>query len=510
MTRLAVLGLSLEANTFSTVKATVARMTADRGIHRGSELVAEYGESTATFGGFLDPDVPAGVELIPLVGYQAGALGEFTAETFDQAVGDMVAELQANGPFDGVLLVLHGAAVAENHRDADAEVAAQVRGAIGPDVPIGVVLDMHANVDQRLVATVDVLRIYQTNPHVDARDRAIECRARVLEIIGGAARPVMVLEQLPLVVNIVRQDTSQEPLASILAHCRAMETRPGIVDVSVAEGFPYADVEQMGMAVLVTHESDAAVARGAAAEVADILWAARADLQGAGATPEEALGRVAGHHGGKPLLLLDVGDNIGGGSGGDSTTLLDAAAGLGVGGFAMSLCDPAAVAAIGDRQIGDRVRITVGGRTAEQDGTPHMLEAVITGRSDGRYEDPQPTHGGFRNYYAGPMTVLRTDSDVVVVLTTHLVGTTSPALFRSVGVEPGDFAAIVAKGVNSPKAGFGPVCSDQIMVDTPGVTRLSIERFAYRHRRTPMYPFETATTYIPGVPVQRPSGPTGR
>lgn len=502
MRRLAVLGVSLEANTFSSVKTTEELIRADGGFHAGAEMVAQYEDSTATLGGFLDPEVPDDVELVPLVGFASGARGEFTAGAFDSIVGQLLAALADGGPFDGVLLDLHGAAVAENHPDADAEVASRVRDAVGPDVPIGVVLDMHGNVGRRLVATVDVLRIYQTNPHVDGRERAVECRRLLLQIIDGRPRPVMVLERLPLVVNIVKQGTADQPLATILAHCREMEARPGIVDVSIAEGFPYADVDDMGMSVLVSHEAgDGAdrAARSAAAEVADLLWRARADLQAGGVTPEDALRRVAAHAGTKPLLVLDVGDNVGAGSNGDSTTILNEAVRLSVGNFAIALHDPETVASLSGVAIGERVHVTVAGRSPEQEGHPQSIDAVLTGRSDGHFQDPGPTHGGALNYYGGPMVALRTDNDIAVVLTSVAMGTTSPELFRVVGVEPTGVAAIVAKGVNSPKAGFGPICSEHVMVDTPGVTRLSVERFDYHHRRHPLYPYEPDTTYAPGL-----------
>jgi microcystin degradation protein MlrC len=90
---------------------------------------------------------------------------------------------------------------------------------------------------------------------------------------------------------------------------------------------------------------------------------------------------------------------------------------------------------------------------------------------------------------------LRTDSGLAVVVTSHPMGNTSAELLRMVGVEPADFAAVVGKGVNSPKAGYGAVCGEQLMVDTPGVTRLSVEAFDYARRRRPMYPFEPQTQY---------------
>jgi microcystin degradation protein MlrC len=496
---MAVLGLSLEANTFSTVASTIERMRSEGGVHRGAEIAEHYLGSTATLAGFLDPDLPDGVDLVPLVSYRAGALGEFTADTFDRATADMAAALRDQGPFDAGLLALHGAAVAENAEHADAEAAERMRAVVGPDVPIGVVLDMHANVDRRLVDAVDVLRIFQTNPHVDARDRALECRSVILSLLDGTPRPATAFEQLPLVVNIVKQDTGDEPMAGILARCRELESRPGMLDVSIAEGFPYADVEQMGMAVLASHRDDPAAARAAANEIAGLLWDARAELQGDAVTIDEALQRVSRHDGERPILLLDVGDNVGGGSCGDSTSILNAAVAAGTGGIAMTVWDPAAVAELASATVGDRVSVTVGGRSAEQEGKPQPLDATLTARSDGMFEDPGPTHGGFRRYNAGPTVALRTDSGLAVVVTSHPMGNTSAELLRMVGVEPADFAAVVGKGVNSPKAGYGAVCGEQLMVDTPGVTRLSVDQFDYARRRRPMYPFEPDTDYRPGA-----------
>jgi microcystin degradation protein MlrC len=152
--------------------------------------------------------------------------------------------------------------------------------------------------------------------------------------------------------------------------------------------------------------------------------------------------------------------------------------------------------------IGDRVRVAVGGRTVEQDGRPVPLDAVLVGRSDGRYEEPTMAHGGLRHFDAGAMVALRTDDDITVVLTSKLVQPITPYQLRAVGLDPASFRAIVAKGVNGPRAGYAQVCEGLVVVDTPGVTRLSVRGFRYQHRRRPMYPYELDTAYPP-----RPSTP---
>lgn len=503
MTRLAVLGLGHETNTFSTVPADLATYE-DGGIHRGPELVEHYATSQATFAGFLAPqDDEEPAELVPLLAAWTNPRGVITAEAFEAIVGEMVHLLAASGPFDGVLLGLHGAAVAEGYLDADAEIAARVRDVVGPDTPVGVVIDMHANVDPRLVANVDVLLAYQTNPHVDARERGLECRRRVLEIIRTGQRPAVALEQLPLVVTITRQDTREEPMAGLLAAARDLERRDGVLDASILEGFPYADVPQMGMSVLVTHRDGVDAARRAACELARMVWEARDALQGGGVSVEEAIGQVAAHRGHKPVLVLDVGDNVGGGGPGDSTVLLEEAVRRHVGGLVVVLFDPQTVESLARVEIGRRVSVEVGGRSAEQVGRPVPLDAVVIGRADGRYEEPMMAHGGLRFFDAGEMVALRTDGDITVVLTSKLVQPITPNQLRAVGLDPLSFRAIVAKGVNGPRAGYADVTDGLIVVDTPGVTRLSVHELAYVHRRRPMYPFEPEAVYPQPVEAGR-------
>lgn len=495
MTRLAVLGLGHETNTFSTVPADLATYE-DGGIHRGSQMVEHYATSQATFAGFLAPqDDEEPAELVPLLAAWVNPCGAITAEAFEAIVGEMTHLLATSGPFDGVLLGLHGAAVAEGCLGADAEIAARVRAVVGPDVPVGAVIDMHANVDPRLVENVDILLPYQTNPHVDARERGLECRRQVVEIIRTGQRPALVLEQLPLVVTITRQDTREEPMAGLLAAARQLERQDGVLDASIVEGFPYADVPQMGMSVLVTHRDGSEAARRVARELAQKVWDAREALQGGGVSVEDAISQVAAHQGEKPVLVLDVGDNVGGGGPGDSTVLLEEAVRRRVGGLVVVLLDPQAVQSLAGVGIGQRVSVEVGGRSVEQDGRPVPLDAVVVGRSDGRYEEPTMAHGGLRFFDCGEMVALRTDDDITVVLTSKLVQPITSNQLRAVGLDPLSFRAIVAKGVNGPRAGYADVTDGLIVVDTPGVTRLSVQEFTYVHRRRPMYPYEPDAVY---------------
>jgi microcystin degradation protein MlrC len=499
--RLAVLGLAHETNTFSSIRADAAAY-ADGGVHRGKDLVDQYLDSQATYAGFLAPadeadgtDTDGPYDLVPLLAAWVNPCGPITRDAFESLLGEMVDLLGKQGPFDGVLLGLHGAAVADGYEDADVQIAAAVRARVGRDVPIGTVVDMHANLSDGVVDAVDVLLPYQTNPHVDARARGLECRTRVLDILRTGRRPALALERIPLVVTITRQDTNEEPMAGLLRQAREIEARPGMLDASVVEGFPYADVPDMGMSVVTCHADSRAAARLAAIELAAACWQRRYDLQGGGSSPAEAVARVVHHTGTRPLLLLDVGDNVGGGGPGDSTVLLAEALAQRAIGLVVVLLDADCVARLASAPVGARVDARAGGRSREQDGVPVHLVGTVVGHSDGRYEEPAMAHGGLRYFDAGPMVAVRTDEDVTVVLTSKLVQPITPAQLTAVGLDPLSFRGIVAKGVNGPRAGYAGVCGEHVVVDTPGVTRLSVEEFTYRRRRRPMFPYEQDAFY---------------
>ena len=323
MTRLAVLGLHHETNTFSSVLADLAAYNSG-GIHSGEAFVAHYRDSQATFGGYFE--TAAGQDDVVTVSLRDASVnpcGLVTREAYEEVAGEMSASSPSRGHSTECCSACMARVWPMVTRSADADLADWTRSVVGPDVPIGSVLDMHANADPRLAGTLDVLLAYQTNPHVDARRKAAECRALLLEVTRTGNRPAIVVEQLPLVVTVTAQDTGMAPMSDLLAIAAHAETEPGVIDVSILEGFPYADVPQMGMAVLVSH-SDEAAAREVAQRVGAAIWDRRADLQGSAVTVAQAVTTLAAHDGAKPLLVLDVGDNIGGGGPGDSTVLLAA------------------------------------------------------------------------------------------------------------------------------------------------------------------------------------------
>jgi microcystin degradation protein MlrC len=491
--RLAALGMSHETNTFAALPTDYAAFV-ESGILRGDEIVRDYGQSYATMAGFLEAGPKFGADVVPLLFADTNPNGTITRDAFDRIAGEMLRLLREQGPWDGVLLAQHGAAVAEGFPDMDGEIAARVRALVGPDVPIGVAPDMHANLSARLVENVTATVVYRTNPHLDPRPRALECADIIVRTIRGEIRPVQALEMPPVVINIVKQFTGEEPMRSLVNDAEDVISRSGMLSASVAEGYPYADVAEMGMAFLAISDGDEQAAREAARWMAHRAWEKREQFVADTPTAEEALkAALAAPRG--PIVLMDVGDNIGGGSPADSTILLDAAQRLGVRSYLQTLRDPEAVAACVQAGVGSTLTLAVGARTDHRHGRPVTVTGTVRRISDGKFEEPTPTHGGYRYFNGGTTVVLETVDDHTLVLTSRLVGNTSIQQMYSVGVYPERMKVVVAKGVVSPRPAYEPIAAEVVLVNTPGVTTSDLSQFDYQHRRRPLYPFEPEATY---------------
>jgi microcystin degradation protein MlrC len=490
--RVAALGLFHESNTFAPHRAAY-RQFEEAGIYRGDEVVKAFAGSQATMGGYLLAAGQIGLEVVPVAFAHANPMGVVTRDAFERISEELVELLRREGPWDGVLLAQHGAAVAEGTHDADGEFIARVRATVGPEVPIGVTLDLHANVSERMVENATITILYRTNPHLDASERALECATLVAGTLAGEIRPVQALAKPPVLVNILRQATAAEPMRSLMAEVEHAHDTPGVLAVGLAEGYPYADVPEMGMSCLAVADGDAALAQRVAGELAASVWAAREQLQGTALSVRESVARACRANDG-PVLLLDVGDNIGGGSAGDSTAILNEALRAGLRDYLETICDAAAAAACASTGVGGRLDLEVGGRL-ETGSPPCRVTGTVLALSDGRFEDPASLHGGFRAFNMGPTAAVLTDDGQTLVLTSLPVIDSSIERHRSLGLAPERMRAIVAKGVHSPVPAYGPVAKEMIFVDSPGSTRADLSSLPYRNCDRPLYPLDRDTKF---------------
>jgi microcystin degradation protein MlrC len=494
--RIAAVGIHHESNTFASALTPYSDFE-QGGLFRGSDIVDRFASSTHMFAGFLAAGESPGVEVVPVFYADARPSGTIAGEAFDRLLSELLERLDREGPWDAVLLAQHGAAVSEGVADVDGEVVRHVRQLIGPDVPLGVVYDLHANVSTAMIDQATVPVLYRTNPHLDARDRALECAELVVRTLRGEITPIAALETPPLVINILQQATAAEPLAGLYAELERILARAGILTASIALGYPYADVPEMGMSFLAVHNGERQAAADAAHALACAAWERRSDFLAEAPAPDEAL-REALATDERPVVLLDVGDNIGGGSPGDSTILLAEARRLAASEYIQTIADPEAVEACLRAGPGGRVVVAIGGKTDRLHGSPIEISGRVRLLADGRFEEPGPVHGGYRFFDGGVTAVLEADEGQTLVLTSRPVPATSARQLRSLGIDPETAKIVVAKGVIAPRAGYADCAARFMPVGTDGVTTSDLSRLAYENRRKPLYPFEPDAPYTCG------------
>ncbi len=494
--RVGIAGISHESNSFSSQPTTLQQFR-EGGMLRGQEIVARFKESSSKIAGYLAGAQMHGFEAVPIFVASATPMGPLTSDTFDALVKETLDSIKGAGHLDGLFLFLHGAMVSERHLDADGELCARVRKLLGPDIPIMTTPDIHANMSREMVENTTATVVYRMNPHLDTRDRGLETARLMARTLRGEIRPVQWLEMPPMIINILKQHTREEPALSLIRDADEALKRPKVLSTSPVLGYQYADVEEMGASFLAVADGDVQAAKDAARWMASRAWERRQAFVGDAPSAEEAL-RQAVALPGRPIVLMDVGDNVGGGSAADSTVLLEAAIRLGIGDLLITLYDPESVAPCVKAGIGGRVKLRVGGKTDKMHGQPVSIEGRVRNLSDGRYVEEHPVHGGGRLYNQGLTATVETDQGHTIVLTSLRSGPASLEQVRSAGVNPESKKLVVAKGVVAPRGAYQPIAKKIILVNTPGACDADPARWAYRHRRKPLFPLEPEASYTPG------------
>lgn len=499
MTRIAAFGIHHETNSFSSRPTTLESFGSSglqrEGIQRGSRINEMHGGAKTVFSGFIESADRLGFELVPILFAATDPGGTISAEAFDRLSGEALEALREGGPWDGVLLNQMGAAVSALYRDMDGEIARRTREVVGPGVPVVMTLDLHANVSQQMADATDALVIYHTNPHLDAVPRAHEACELLMRMIETGTRPKHALETPPMVIGIMHQNTNVQPMKGIIDDLIEVQGRPGVLHSSVGQGYPWSDVEEMGFACYVLHETSEDEARRHARWLAGRAWDRRAEFaQKVGMSPAAAV-RYGLDAPMAPIVLLDAGDNIGAGSSGDSTLIFAEALAQGAASFLQTLRDPDAVARCVAAGAGSRISLEVGGKTDDLHGRPVSITGTVRKLSDGTFEDNRALHAGWTFYDQGRCAVVQTDAGPTLLLVSTSIGNVSLEQYYSVGIRPEEFKIIVAKGVMSPRPAYEPIAAEMVLVDSPGATSADLSTFDYAFRRRPLYPFEASASY---------------
>ena len=403
---------------------------------------------------------------------------------YEEIRDEILADLKAAMPVDMVLLMLHGAHVAQGYDDCEGDIAERVRAIVGPKVPIGIELDLHANVTQKMLANATALMACKEYPHIDFAARAKDLFELCTRAAKGEIKPVMAKFDVPMLGNF---PTTREPLRSFVDETAAMEGKGGILSVSLIHGFAWADFPEMGASVVVVADGDAAKAKSLAETLGRRFFNMRDKIKSPLQSLDQALDRAMAEPKG-PVVIADRSDNAGGGAPGDSTYVLAEMIKRGLRNVALAMIwDPMAVQSCFDAGVGATIDLRIGGKTGKFSGAPVDVTAKVTALA----EKPRQFVFG-AEAPLGRSAAIHFDG-IDIVLNSIRQQTFSPECFTELGIDAKARQILAVKSAQHFHAAFAPIASKIIYLDAPGALSTNYLQYPFKRMRRPMAPLDPVT-----------------
>src|SRR5438105_10421209 len=499
--RVALLGFSIECNKFAPV-ATKAHFLA-RTYLEGDAIVEDARSATPC----ILPETPGFIAAMDASGAWT-PVGIALAMTepngpvehvfFVELLDTIERRLRAALPVEAVYICSHGAGLTTEEDDPDGVLFEKVREIVGPDVPIAATVDLHANVSERMVGSVDVFIGYRTNPHLDMRERGAEAAGPIRMMLGGV-KPQRAFVRLPIVPPTVTMLTAAGPYAEMIEFGQRSMT-PEIMNVSVMGGFAFADTAKNGLSVVVTARGEKAAAERLAREIAELGWANRARFYPRLTSLDEAVAKAlaVGRDFSLPsLAFADVADNPGGGGRGNTTFLLRAFHEAGVAGALLGVFfDPDLAAEAYHHRVGASFEARFNRSETTKFSEPYTAPATVVAVTDGNCVGRRGIYAGLR-LELGSCAALEVGGVTVVVIS-HRVQCADPIFFEMMELDIARARSVAVKSRGHFRGGFDEFFEpDQIVeVDLPGLTSPMLNRFEWQRLPRPVIPLDENVEWV--------------
>ncbi len=413
----------------------------------------------------------------------ANPAGRTTRAAYETMRDRILDDLRAAGPVDAVMMFLHGAMIAEGYDDCEGDIVSRIRAIVGPEVRIGLELDLHAHIDHVLLEAADIIVFYKTYPHIDHNERADEVFALMERTLAGEIDPKMALFNCRSMGLF--PTTMEGPMPGFCAEMAAAEGKDGVLSVSLNHGFPWADVPLAGAKVLAVTDGDAALAERVAADFGRRFYAIRREAT-LPFTPFEDVIAEARIIGDKPLVIADTADQVGSGAPGDTTHVLRAFIEAGITNAAVvPFWDPMAVKICFKVGLGAKLRLRIGGKYEPHSGPSLDVEAEVLHLA----RDSWQGHIGDEKIRIGDVAVVRV-AGIEVLLTTLRTNLFSLDLMSRHGIVYETKQVVSIKNLYKQKDLFAPISRKQLFVATPGTSNPDWSALPFERLPRPIWPLD--------------------
>jgi microcystin degradation protein MlrC len=442
--RIAVLHFAHETVTFLKNDTTLDDFVYKGSPASGEALLAH--DPRSYMGGFVKvAREHDGVELVgiesPLWPKTGTGSGWITQEAYETFVGRMIAGLQAQGPFDGVYLSLHGAMGVRGVARPEADLARRVRTVVGGNAFMVGTFDPHGNEDEEFLRHADMAFTVKYFPHYDSHLQGERAARMLVRAIRGDYKPATVTRRVPILSATVLQWTGASPWMDLVQRALTWEAREPDLYVNFFFGFPFADVPDVGMTFQVMTNGDPALAQRAADDLAMAAWRRREALLKSTKVhtiPEGVrLAKDAMARGATPVVLADHSDRSG-----SATWLLKEIIDQDLSDVLIAtVADAKASDALKAKGVkaGDPFDMSVGGVVDESAGAPVRIQGTVLNAVEG---------------YGQLWVVVKFGRNNVLVLSRYLVQVMEPLPLNALGFDITSFKVIAIKSRVHFRRGF--------------------------------------------------------
>ena len=482
--RIGVVSLMQETNTFSVRPCRWEDFTIAEGIEAGERLQGTNSE----FAGALTALAELGVEAVPIFYAWALPAGRVEQATYERLRRRLEELLEEAGALDGLVLSLHGAMATEVLDDADLGLINACREILG-ERPIGVCLDLHANVTEGMMGAADVLIGYRTDPHVDMGETGGRIARLLVSLVEGSIAPAGSLQKIAMIVPAEAMNTSTGVLAEIF---ELADSHQDLLDVSLFPVQPWLDVPEHGFGIVATANGDRSAAVEAARSLGEEVWSQKNRFVVPRlAIPAEAFA-LARRSSVRPFLLAESADAPTAGAAGDSPLMVEAAMQYGAGLETMTtVVDPSVVAQCHEVGANQGISTSVGAALDNRYWRPVSIAGTVEECGAGRFKLEGVGYHGLE-VTMGRWAVIRSQG-LRVLVTERPAMSSDPACFRHVGLDPYDTDVLVVKSCSDFRPNFPQSEAEAVTLDVPGAATPRLDLLEFRHGQPWTPPLPRAT-----------------
>lgn len=476
--------IATETNTFSPMPTSLAAFQESVFLRPGEHPEDAPRMCTAPLFVARQRAAKDGFTLIEGSCFAASPAGTVNRADYEFMRDEVLGQLQAALPLDGLLLGLHGAMVAHGYDDVEGDILERARAIVGAKCVIGVEHDPHCHMTLKRMRNCDIMICYKEFPHTDVVDRAEDLLSLLLRTLRGEVRPVMSLYDCQ---QISSYPTTLPLMRGFVDRMMALEGKDGILSVSAIHCFPYADVAEVTGRILVVADGDKAKADALATRLGEEFVSMRGKTTPDFFSVADGV-RAAMEHAGAPVVLADPADNAGGGAASDNTSILRQLIYSGASKAAIGpIWDPIAVRLCFDAGVGASFPLRIGGKIGLASGQPVDARVEVTALKRDCWQSFGPT-----KVPLGDCAAVRIGG-VAVILITKRTQALGLELFSNLGIDPRECKIVVVKSTNHFMAAFGPIAAKVIFVESDGPMIRNHALLPYTKLQRPVWPLDKVT-----------------